>query len=132
VLEIPLLEWLEVFAVGLRLVLESVSVVCVALGFLATVRQTLRLRRSAQPRGRRFNSIRLTFGSWLSMALEFQLAADIVATTTAPSSQNLIQLGVIAVIRTFLNVFLGREVEAEQKLEEAQSQQNSNISITPI
>ncbi|MCT0224499.1 DUF1622 domain-containing protein [Synechococcus sp. CS-1328] len=130
--EIPLLEWLEVFAVGLRLVLESVSVVCVALGFLATVRQTLRLRRSGQPRGRRFNSIRLTFGSWLSMALEFQLAADIVATTTAPSSQNLIQLGVIAVIRTFLNVFLGREVEAEQKLEEAQSQQNSNISITPI
>ncbi|WP_094555839.1 DUF1622 domain-containing protein [Synechococcus sp. 1G10] len=131
-LEIPLVEWLEVFAVGLRLVLESVSVVCVALGFLATVRQTLRLRRSSQPRGRRFNSIRLTFGSWLSMALEFQLAADIVATTTAPSSQNLIQLGVIAVIRTFLNVFLGREVEAEQKFEEAQSQQNSNISITPI
>ena len=64
------------------------------------------------------------------MALEFQLAADIVATTTAPSNQNLIQLGVIAVIRTFLNVFLGREVELELKFEEAQRQQNQPGSPT--
>ena len=29
-----------------------------------------------------------------------------------------IQLGVIALIRTFLNIFLGREIEAEQRWEE--------------
>ena len=51
-LEIPLLEWLEVFAVGLRLVLESVSVVCVAIGFLVTLRQTLSLRLSVISQGR--------------------------------------------------------------------------------
>ncbi|MCT0207135.1 DUF1622 domain-containing protein [Synechococcus sp. CS-1332] len=44
----------------------------------------------------------------VSMALVFQLGADIVATTTSPSGQNLIQLGVVAVIRTFLNLFLAR------------------------
>ena len=118
--------------------LEGVSLVCVALGFAATlrlsVRQTLRqsqlLGPGRQSQGRRFNSLRLTFGSWLSMALEFQLAADIVATTTAPSNQNLIQLGVIAVIRTFLNIFLGREVELELKFEEAQRQQNQPGSPT--
>lgn len=69
-------------------------------------------------------------GSWLSMALEFQLAADIVA-TTAPSNENLIKLAGVAVIRTFLNVFLGREVEAEQKQEDAQRQQVANLATTP-
>jgi uncharacterized membrane protein len=51
------------------------------------------------------------------MALEFQLGADIVATSTSPSGQNLSQLGVVAVIRTFLNLFLAREIEAEKQLE---------------
>jgi uncharacterized membrane protein len=54
----------------------------------------------------------------LALALEFQLGADIVATTASPSEQNLIQLAVVAVIRTFLNVFLGREIEAELRREE--------------
>lgn len=136
--ELPLMEWFDRFAEALRLVLEAVSLVCVALGFAATLRLGLRqIRRQGrlpghgrQSQGRRFNSLRLTFGSWLSMALEFQLAADIVATTTAPSNQNLIQLGVIAVIRTFLNVFLGREVELELKFEEAQRQQSQPSTPT--
>jgi uncharacterized membrane protein len=133
--ELPLLQVLERFATGLRLLLEGVSVVCVALGFVATLRQGVRLMlrpgRSGQPRNPHFNSIRLTLGSWLSMALEFQLAADIVATTAAPSNQNLIQLGVIAVIRTFLNLFLGREVEAEQRLE-ASRQQTPRTNPSPL
>jgi uncharacterized membrane protein len=47
------------------------------------------------------------------MALEFQLGADIVATSTSPTGANLVQLGVVAVIRTLLNVFLSRDLEAE-------------------
>ncbi|AFY28541.1 DUF1622 domain-containing protein [Cyanobium gracile] len=131
---LPLVEWLDRFAVGLRFLLEGVSLVCVALGFAATLRLAVRQRlgpgRGRDALSQRFNSLRLTFGSWLSMALEFQLAGDIVATTTAPSNQNLIQLGVIAVIRTFLNVFLGREVELEMKFEESQRQQREQRSTT--
>ena len=123
-------EVLELVAGGLRLLLEGVSVICVAIGFLVTMRQSLRPRRNGQSHGRPFNSTRLTFGSWLSMALEFQLAADIVATTTAPSNENLIKLAVVAVIRTFLNVFLGREVEAEQKLEDAERERTSGTKAT--
>lgn len=120
--DLPVVEWIDRFAVGLRFVLEGVSLVCVALGFAATLLQAVRQRlgpgrHRREPFSRRFNSLRLTFGSWLSMALEFQLGADIVATTTAPSGQNLIQLAVVAVIRTFLNLFLAREIEAEQRLE---------------
>jgi len=44
-------------------------------------------------------------------ALEFQLASDILKTAIAPTYENLIQLGAIAVIRTFLNYFLSKELK---------------------
>jgi uncharacterized membrane protein len=45
------------------------------------------------------------------LGLEFELAADIVRTAIAPSWTEIGQLGAIAVIRTFLNYFLERDVE---------------------
>lgn len=113
---LPLEELLVPLAAATRLVLESLSVLTVLYGLLATLRQFLpRLGRSLPERPS--NRARLTFASWLALALEFQLGADVVSTTTAPSQANLIQLGVVAVIRTFLNIFLGREIEVEQRIE---------------
>lgn len=105
-------------ATAVRLVLEALSVLAVLSGLLAIASQGLPRFGHRLP-ARPSNRARLTFGSWLALALEFQLGADIVATTASPSEQNLIQLAVVAVIRTFLNVFLGREIEAELRREEA-------------
>jgi uncharacterized membrane protein len=52
------------------------------------------------------------------MALEFQLAADLLGTTVAPSWDQLGRLGAIALIRTFLNIFLAREIDEEEKAEQ--------------
>ena len=90
---------------------------CVITGLVAVLRQWSPFALNHRRRHRPSTGVRLTFGSWLSMALEFQLGADIVSTTTSPTGENLIQLAAVAVIRTFLNVFLAREIEAEQKLE---------------
>jgi len=57
-----------------------------------------------------FLPIRLTFSRYLSLALEFQLAADILSTAIAPTWVELGKLGVTAVIRTGLNYFLSREI----------------------
>ncbi len=122
---IPSMPWpespealLQGLAGVVRFALETLSVLCVVGGVIATFRLAWPYLPFLRHGGRRPSSrIRLTFGSWLSMALEFQLGADIVATTTAPSGQNLIQLAVVAVIRTFLNLFLAREIDAEQRLE---------------
>ncbi|MEB3255902.1 MAG: DUF1622 domain-containing protein [Synechococcaceae cyanobacterium] len=113
---LPLDEVLLPLAAATRLLLESLSVLTVLYGLLATARQFLPRLGRALPE-RPSNRARLTFASWLALALEFQLGADVVSTTTAPSQANLIQLGVVAVIRTFLNVFLGREIEMEQRIE---------------
>ena len=96
--------------------LEAFSVVCVIVGFFKTLQLALQLSRYRN-RYRIFNKVRLKFGMWLALALEFQLAADILATTVSPSLQTLGQLGLIAVIRTFLNYFLGKELEAELEFE---------------
>src|SRR5262245_29767941 len=53
----------------------------------------------------------LAFGRWLVAALTFQLAADIVETTLAPSWDDIGKLGVIAAIRTALNYFLDRDMD---------------------
>ena len=110
-------EVLLPLAQATSLLLESLSVLTVLSGLLAISRDALpRLGRRLPQRPS--NRARLTFGSWLALALEFQLGADIVATTVSPSPTHLIQLGVVALIRTFLNLFLGREIEAERRLED--------------
>ncbi len=103
-------QGLAALAMALRSVLEAFSLATVVLGLLITLRQAWRARRRGPSA---FQAVRLTFGSWLAMALEFQLGADIVATSTSPTGAHLVQLGVVAVIRTLLNVFLARDLEAE-------------------
>ena len=52
------------------------------------------------------------YGMWLLLGLEFELAADIIGSVLSPSWQELGQLGAIAVIRTFLNYFLEKDLES--------------------
>ncbi|MFN9624227.1 MAG: DUF1622 domain-containing protein [Cyanobacteriota bacterium] len=123
-------DLLEPLGSATRLLLEALSVLTVLYGLLALGRQASGRRGRRLP-DRPSNLARLTFGSWLALALEFQLGADIVATTINPSDTNLIQLAVIALIRTFLNIFLGREIEAEQRWEEEAAQCASRSLPSP-
>jgi uncharacterized membrane protein len=54
------------------------------------------------------------FGTWLLLGLEFELAADIIGSVISPTWQDIGELGAIAVIRTFLNYFLERDLEAAE------------------
>src|ERR1700761_5439255 len=51
------------------------------------------------------------FAGWIALALEFALAADISRTALAPTWDQIGQLSAIAAIRTFLNLFLTRDIE---------------------
>lgn len=74
------------------------------------------IQRNAPPDAK--EDVRLRLGRWLSVALEFELGADILRTAVAPSlggTQALMaiaQLAAIAAIRTALNYFLQREIDA--------------------
>ncbi|WLT38797.1 DUF1622 domain-containing protein [Synechocystis sp. B12] len=106
-----------------KFVLESVSVLCIILGLVKTLQMVWAGDRRTMNTPKFFNSIRLQFGLWLALALEFQLGADILSTTIAPTLESLSKLGLIAVIRTFLNYFLGKELESEIRTEIEQERQ---------
>lgn len=121
------MEWFKPFELGLdhivavtKFCLETISVFCVITGLFKTIQLALRSRSSLN--NRPFNSIRICFGSWLALALEFQLGSDILATTIAPTPEDLVELALIAVIRTFLNYFLNKELEAEYNLQKQRAE----------
>jgi uncharacterized membrane protein len=104
-----LLHWL-------RLAVEAAAAFWLAVGFVNAIVQLvadhLRHRIATS-----FRDIRLTFSRYLLLALEFQLGADILATTIAPTYNDLATLAIVAVIRTGLNYFLSKEVrEAHETL----------------
>jgi uncharacterized membrane protein len=101
---------------ALRLGIEAVGVFWIAVGAGLALVELIRahLRRQTAT----FTPIRITFSRYLSLALEFQLASDILTTALAPSWEEIGKLGVIAVIRTALNYFLSREMsEYAEKVE---------------
>ncbi|ELR98308.1 DUF1622 domain-containing protein [Gloeocapsa sp. PCC 73106] len=98
-----------------KFLLETISVFCVLGGLFKTGKLALAFQRRSQGEIP-LTQLRISFGLWLALALEFQLGADILATTLAPTTDSLIQLAVIAVIRTFLNYFLNQELEKQLEL----------------
>ncbi len=96
----------------LRLIVETTGAVIIGLGIIAAGYQFV--RALVPPQLESFNRVRLTLARFLALALEFQLAADILSTAIAPSWDQIGKLGAIAVIRTLLNYFLMREMREER------------------
>ena len=126
---------LSTFIFLLKFSLEALAALIVFWGLLRTLQYAFQMNR--RKRGRQpileypfeFSQIRLTFGLWLALALEFQLAADILSTTVSPSFEELGKLIVIAVVRTFLNYFLTKELEKEsQEIKHSSHPQEEPIS----
>lgn len=69
----------------------------------------------------RTDSIRLRLGQWLSLALEFEVAADILRTAIAPTWTDIGQLGAIVMLRTVLNYFLQKEISTAKAGRESET-----------
>jgi len=73
------------------------------------------LRKSADEiQGRQ---IWIRFATWILLALEFALAADLVRTAVAPTWDDIAKLAVIATIRTMLNYFLAKDIAEFEPVE---------------
>lgn len=96
-----------------EVLLNALSLICIIVGVINSFIRSIQARKR-QPGTHPLHSyFRKVFGGWLVVALEIQLAADIVGTIVSPTSAHLIELGAIAVIRTFLNYFLSKELKEE-------------------
>src|SRR5262249_40542677 len=105
-------EIFRVVAGYIALALEAIAVLVVAYG---SVRALINLVVPADVdpekplAGRKYTWVHL--GVWLLIGLEFELGADIIRSAISPTWEQLGQLAAIAVIRTFLNYFLEKDIE---------------------
>lgn len=105
-------EFFKEIANRIALGVELAAALLIAYGAIEAVVGLLKPRRqleSDKPFHKR-RQVFLRFGVWLLLALEFELAADIVRSAISPSWADIGQLGAIAAIRTVLNYFLERDI----------------------
>jgi uncharacterized membrane protein len=87
------------------------AAILVAGVILSFVLAAVALRRSDRP-ARAYLVLRQAFGGTLLLGLEILVAADLVRTVAvAPTLDNVLVLGLIVVIRTFLSFSLETEIE---------------------
>jgi uncharacterized membrane protein len=103
---ISIVGWIELIA-------NLISVLIIAGGIVVASGRVLQTLR--RPDLKHYNKVRLALSRYLILALEFQLAADIVVTAIKPSWNDLGILATVAAIRTFLNFFLQREMKEEER-----------------
>jgi uncharacterized membrane protein len=116
-LKISALSGNEVFMENFRQLMEivgtavdGVGVFIVAAGALVATARLL-LRR-AHNIGNYYSSYRQDIGRAILLGLEFLIAGDIIRTVVvAPTIQNVLVLGLIVLIRTFLSLSLQLEIE---------------------
>lgn len=111
-------ENFQLLAEYVALALEALSILIVAIGGVEATWRLLKPRlRGGITHGVRREAW-LSMARWLLVGLEFMLAADVVRTAISPDWQAIGELAAIALIRTFLNYFLERDLEAASRAEE--------------
>lgn len=103
----------------LRLLVETLGALVIAVGVAVAIVGLV--RHAISQRGQNFTPVRLVFARYLTLALELQLAADILSTSVAPSWDRIGKLAAIAVIRTALNYFLSLEMQREEAASNARA-----------
>ncbi len=107
-------EAFDALARGAGSIVEAVAVLTVFYGSVEAFINLVRVAaRPAASHGER-KAIWRRFGVWLLLGLEFELAADIIGSVVSPTWQEVGKLGAIAVIRTFLNYFLEKDLDGAE------------------
>jgi uncharacterized membrane protein len=109
---------LHTIAQGVALGIEAIAIAVIAIGAIEAVAGIARIVATRASKHER-RHVWLEFARWLVAGLTFQLAADIVNTSFAPTWDEIKRLGAIAVIRTFLSFFLDRELADTRGMQDA-------------
>jgi uncharacterized membrane protein len=107
-------EWLTVVSEPVIVAIDALALLVILLG---TIEVSVTVARASfRPLGDQVaRQAFLRYARWLVAGLTFQLAADIIETSISTSWQTIGRVGAIAVVRTFLNYFLERDVEQQQR-----------------
>jgi uncharacterized membrane protein len=114
-------EWLVVATEYAVLAIDALALLIIVYGTAEAFISGLHLAFSS-PSGRERRDVWLRYARWLVAGLTFQLAADIVETSITTSWEAVGRIAAVAVIRTFLNFFLERDLaEVRERQNETES-----------
>jgi uncharacterized membrane protein len=102
-------EWLILLTENAVVVIDLLALAIILFGTVEAFYYGLRAML-ASPSGHEKRDIWLRYARWLVAGLTFQLAADIIETSITTDWQAVGRIAAIAVIRTFLNYFLDRDL----------------------
>jgi uncharacterized membrane protein len=107
-------EWLTIVSEPVIALIDALALLVILVG---TIEVAVKVARASfKPLGDQASrQAWLRYARWLVAGLTLQLAADIIETSISTSWQTIGRVGAIAVIRTFLNYFLERDVEQQQR-----------------
>ncbi|WP_312320614.1 DUF1622 domain-containing protein [Stenotrophomonas sp.] len=115
-------------------VIELMALILIALATVKLFVQGLHLLIRGDTDGDQRRSIWLEYGRWLVAGLSVQLAADILESAIYTSWDSIGQLAAIAVIRTFLNYFLEKDIteirERQQRVRERRERHGKDADTT--
>jgi uncharacterized membrane protein len=117
-------EWLIAGTEYAALVIDALALLVIVVGTLEAFVNGLRVMLTSAS-GHEKRDVWLRYARWLVAGLTFQLAADILETSISTSWDAIGRLAVIAVIRTFLNYFLERD------LTEVRERQRETEKVVP-
>jgi len=111
-------KWLISITEPVVVMIDIIALLVVLVGTLQALVGVIRMlwRHDHDNHARR--QIWMDFSRWLVAGLTFQLAADILESSITPDWDGIGRLAAVALIRTFLNYFLERDVEEMRKREQ--------------
>lgn len=117
-------DWLAVVTEHAVVAIDVMVLAIIVVGTVEAFVNGLQVMLTSRS-GHERRDVWLRYGRWLVAGLTFQLAGDIIETAIAPTWEDIGRLAAIAVIRTFLNFFLERDLA---DLRERQSQARPNAT----
>jgi uncharacterized membrane protein len=112
-------EWLIFASEQAITIIDGLALIIIAYGTIEAFFHILGGAVTTQD-GQRRREVWLRYARWLVGGLTFQLAADVIETSITTQWESVARLAAIAIIRTFLNYFLDRDLaEVRARLHEA-------------
>ena len=108
-------EWLIILSENAIILIDFIALAVIVFGTLQALVAVVRAMFSPLARDER-GRVWMRYARWLVVGLTFQLAADIIETAITTDWQAIARVAAVAVIRTFLNYFLERDMTEVREL----------------
>ncbi len=104
-------EWLEITA-------DVVGIAILVIGFIKGIYMFIRLEMDRMMGKKDYEeifSLRNILGTYIIISLDFLIVSDIIHSVISPVTSELLNLGIIVVLRTSIGFFLGKELNELRK-----------------